>query len=93
VNIACFHCSVSSGQIFQKYSYVSAARPLTLTLDRVIVGHAYNYGLFCGLRLSLARASPDNLSPDCGALGQIERASDSALRLHPRARKVGDSGA
>ena len=39
------------------YSYVSTASRSPLRRIVIIFGHASNYGLFCCLRLSLARAA------------------------------------
>jgi hypothetical protein len=43
--------------------------PLTLTLDRVFVGHECDYCAFHGLRLSFPGGRPDILNAACGALG------------------------
>ena len=53
VNIACFHSAVSSGQTFQKYSYVSSASRSRIRRSVSSSAIRRDYGAFRGPRLSL----------------------------------------
>jgi hypothetical protein len=81
VSIACFHCAVSSGQIFQKYSYFSAAS--RSRLRGIVSSSATSETMTLSPRLSPHLAANPSAARQAAALpsGQVGLFKEEACQM------------